>query len=422
MKLSALAAALCAFAFALPAGRADVPMPANVLDPPTAPEAWNIIRLATANVERLLNEDRLPEIIAQVSLCSPALRRLALEPPPADDFGALKAASTRGIALVNSVAVASTGGDKVGTAKAFAGLRDLLAETAKRFDPKVVSADIFFCPMHPDVVSQIATAPCEKCGMNLVKRRIPYSFIYVPPGEPTMMLSATANGPLEAGRRADVKVRIKRRDGSPVLLRDLMVMHTQPIHLLIVDPGLTDYHHEHPKPTDVPGEYTFSFTPANSGPHRIWADLVPVDSGIQEYPTIELAGAGAADSIGEMSGRFSTTAGGLNFRMTFENGALPHARQVRIMQVEVTEADGKPVRRLEPVMNAFAHLVGFYDDYKTVVHLHPEGGDILRADVRGGPTMTFKFYPPRAGFFRAFCQVVVDGKTIFAPFNVNVAP
>jgi hypothetical protein len=56
------------------------------------------------------------------------------------------------------------------------------------------------------------------------------------------------------------------------------------------------------------------------------------------------------------------------------------------------------------------------------VHIHPEGGDILRDDLRGGPMMSFKFYPPRAGFLRLFCQVVVNGKTIFAPFNVNVAP
>ena len=46
----------------------------------------------------------------------------------------------------------------------------------------------------------------------------------------------------------------------------------------------------------------------------------------------------------------------------------------------------------------------------------------IRDDLRGGPMMSFKFYPPRAGFLRLFCQVVVDGKTIFAPFNVNVAP
>ena len=417
-----LALRILAVVVCLAAARADVAVPPNVLDPPTAPEAWNVIRLATANVERLLKEERLAEIQVQISLCSPALRRLAVEVGPPERSAELKADSMRALSLINNLAIASAGKDRAGTNKAFDSLRAVIAKMAAQFDPKIVATDISLCPMHPECVAPNATTPCEKCGMDMVKRRIPYSFIFVPPGEPTMLLKASATGPLEAGKKAGIKVQIQRRDGTPVLINDLMVMHTQPIHLLIVDPSLTDYHHEHPTPTGVPGEYAFSFTPTKSASYRIWADLVPADSGVQEYPAVELPGAGAADSIGDMSGRFDTQAGGLRFRLTFEKGQLPKARQVRIMQIVVTDAAGQPVRQLAPVMNAFAHLVGFYEDYRTVVHLHPEGGDILRADLRGGPVMGFKFYPPRAGFIRAFCQVVVDGKTIFAPFNVNVAP
>ncbi len=402
--------------------RADVAVPLNVLDPPTAPEAWNVIGLATANIERLLKEERLAEIQVQVSLCSPALRRLAMETTPPERSAELKAQSVRGLALINNIAIASTGKDRDGTRKAFDELREVIAKMAAQFDPKIVATEISLCPMHPECVAPNHTTPCAKCGMDMLKRRIPYSFIYVPPGEPTMLLKALATGPLEAGKKADIKVQIQRRDGTPVLIKDLLVMHTEPIHLLIVDPGLTDYHHEHPVPTDVPGEYAFSFIPKKSSSYRIWADLVPADSGVQEYPAVELPGSGTPDSIGDMSGRFSSQAGGLNFRLTFENGALPRAKQVRIMQIEITDAAGKPVRKLEPVMNAFCHLVGFYDDYRTVVHLHPEGGDVTRDDLRGGPVLGFKFYPLRPGFLRVFCQVLVEGKMIFAPFNVNVAP
>ena len=404
------------------AARADVAVPPNVLEPPTVAEAWNVIGLATANIERLLKEDRLPEIQVQASLCSPSLRRLALENDPPERGAELKAGSARGLALINDLAIAGAAKDRAAATKAFESLRAVIAKMAAQFDPKIVATEISLCPMHPECVAPNATTPCEKCGMAMVKRRIPYSFIYVPPGEPTMVLQTTASGPLEVGKKADVKVRIQRRDGAPVLIKDLMVMHTQPIHLLIVDPSLTDYHHEHPIPTGVPGEYAFSFTPAKSSSYRIWADLVPADSGVQEYPAVELPGTGAPGPIGEMSGKFEALAGGFSFRLTFENGALPRAKQVRVMHLEIADAAGKPVRQLEPVMNAFAHLVGFYEDYRTVVHLHPEGGDVTRDDVRGGPLLSFKFYPPRPGFLRLFCQVVVDGKTIFAPFNVNVAP
>lgn len=422
MKHRSLALALVLSLTIAAATRGDVALPANVLNPPTAPEAWNVIRLASANVERLLQEKRLSEVITQIPLCSPALRTLAKDDKPPERGLRLKKHLQKGLALIDGVAAASVANDLAAASKAFGEWRDFLREVEKEFDPKIVNSDISFCPMHPDFVSTDAATPCEKCSMKLLPRRIPYSFIYVPPGEPSMLLTAAADGPLTAGRKTEVKVQLKRRDGSPVLLDDLMVMHTQHIHLLIVDPSLEDYHHEHPTATATRGEYAFSFTPKKSSSYRIWADVVPVATGVQEYPAVELPGTGKADPIGSRSGRYTTTADGLNFRLTFADGALPRNQQVRAMKIEVVDANGQPVRRLEPLMNAFAHLVGFYDDYRTVVHIHPEGGDILRDDLRGGPMMSFKFYPPRAGFLRLFCQVVVDGKTIFAPFNVNVAP
>ncbi len=59
------------------AARAHVPLPESVLNPQTEPEAWNVLRLAVANIERLVREDRLGEVPDQASLCSPALRTLA---------------------------------------------------------------------------------------------------------------------------------------------------------------------------------------------------------------------------------------------------------------------------------------------------------------------------------------------------------
>ena len=67
-------------------------------------------------------------------------------------------------------------------------------------------------------------------------------------------------------------------------------------------------------------------------------------------------------------------------------------------------------------------LVGFYEDYQTVVHLHPAGGDVLNPDLRGGPTLGFILFAPRAGFIRLYCQVSIGGRLLFAPFNLNVGP
>jgi hypothetical protein len=201
-------------------------------------------------------------------------------------------------------------------------------------------------------------------------------------------------------------------------------MHTQPIHLLIEEPGLGDYHHEHPVATDVPGEYAFSFTPKKTTPYRIWADLVPTSTGMQELPFTDLPSAGTAEPIKEKEDSFSSTVEGYKFTLSIAPGASPslQANQSRRVDISVTDGSGSPVGQLEPVMNAFAHLVGFYDDYQTVVHIHPMGGDVLDQSLRGGPSLSFMVFPPRAGFIRLYCQVSVNGKMLFAPFNVNVVP
>ena len=402
----------------------DPVLPGNMLDPKTAPEAWNVIRLATKNIERLIEENRLFEIPVQASYCSPSLRtlnRLATSPEAA---AKVEPQTTRAIGWLGAIARGAEGNSLTSTRDALEKLRLVLADIATYFDPKAVAADIFFCPMHSDFVSEKVETPCAKCGMSLLTRRIPYSFIYTKPGEPTIRMTASASAPMEAGRKIEVKVRMEKSDKSPVTYNDLLVMHTQPIHLLIEDPSLGDYHHEHPVPTKTPGEYVFSFTPGKTAPYRIWADLVPTATGVQELPFADLPSAGKGSPIANTENRYVSSVEGCQFTLTLANGNhIPiQAQRPRGMIVRIDDANGKPMTTLEPVMNAFAHLVGFYNDYQTVVHLHPGGGDVLNPDLRGGPALSFVFFPPKAGFIRLYCQVSVGGKMIFAPFNVNVEP
>ena len=118
----------------------------------------------------------------------------------------------------------------------------------------------------------------------------------------------------------------------------------------------------------------------------------------------------------------STTVGGFRFDLSFTggNGGSPPLGQVSLMRIHVSDASGQPVTRLEPLMQAFAHLTGFYDDGKTVLRLHPLGGDILRADLRGGPWLAFKIRPPQTGFIRFFCQVRIDGHDLTVPLGFNI--
>ncbi len=406
--------------------RAHPPLPVGVLDPHTAPEAWNVLRLATANIGQLLRENRLAEIPDQASLCSPALRALARFAPPGQQI-AVATRAVHGGAVVTSLAQAAMAGDHVTADAALATLTADLHAIAPAFGSGAVDAEIYFCPMHPDFLSANPTAHCDKCGMPLARRDIPYSFVYAPPGEPTLRLTLRPDAPPTPGRECRLIARLTQRDGSPVAESDLLVTHTRPIHLLIVDPALEDYHHEHPVPTGTPGEYAFSFVPAKATDYRVFADVVPTATGVQEYPCTDLPGTTAPNAAPPPHGEntFACEAGGLHFALSSGDegtNAPPQVRQVRTLRVTVSETNGQPAARLEPVMNAFAHLVGFYDDGRTVLHLHPEGGEITNPAQRGGPSLNFRFYPPKAGFVRLFCQVQINGMAVYAPFNVNVLP
>ncbi len=408
---------------------AHVPVPDSVLNPQSAPEAWNVLRLASANLERLVREDRLAEVPDQASLCGPALRTLArlAEGTPARQSTAM--GTVRAASAVDSLAQACIAGDRGSIEAALRKLHAALHLLAEGQDQRTVNADIFFCAMHPDVLSVDGQALCPKCGMALTPRRIPYSFVYAaPPGEPSMVLTTETDMPPTAGRPLQIKLRLVKKDGTPVSPADLLVAHTQRIHLLIIDPTMEDYHHEHPTPTDNPGEYHCTFIPAKTSTYRIFADVVPSATGIQEYIVADLKGmspgAWGGPTTIQRATTFDSDAGGLHFRLSHgtADGVAVHAQTTQLLTVSVRERDGRPVERLEPVMNAFAHLVGFYEDGCTVIHSHPQGAEVEDAALRGGPSLEFRLYPPKSGFVRLFCQVCVDGKMIFAPFDLVIVP
>jgi hypothetical protein len=437
-KLAVLA--LCAAAF--PA-RADVALPANMTNPPTVVEAWNILHLATANVDNLVSEPRLAEVSVQVSLCTPALRKLTAQPDAPDQQAKFAELTQRGLLSLSSLVQACNAGNQKEARTQLGRFRAVLDELKPMFDAKTAAGAVYFCAMHPEVTSEGAYTPCTKCGMKLFPRRIPHSFVFVPPGEATLKMEMTPDLKLTAGQTARVKFKLLRRDGVPVMQRDLITMHTQPIHLLIVDDALQDYHHEHPLPTAFSqepegyektrgnvcgpaprgsGEYEFTFTPRSAGAYRVFADVVPIDTGIQEYVRAELPGAATGAPGVARSEKREAVVDGMTLRLAvMDQRHVPlRARQTRALQITVTDKEGQPMTRLEPFMNAFAHLVGFYEDGRTVVHLHPEGGDVLRTDVRGGPFLNFRFHPSKAGYLRLFCQLQVDGRSVMVPVGVGI--
>ena len=227
--------------------------------------------------------------------------------------------------------------------------------------------------------------------------------------------------PMEKGQGNEVTIRLTYEDdGSPVPIQNLQVIHTKPLHLLIVEPQLNDYHHIHPQPTEIAGEYKFTITPETDCHYRAWADLFPVD-GPEQSTWADIKGARACDEKPiEESMNMTASHNGYQYAISMDTEELAYDQDT-LLYVDVMDQDGKAVTDLQPVMGAFAHLVGFFKDYETIAHIHPMGGEITNMDERGGPTLKFHLKPEKAGYIRFYLQLLIDDEMQYVPFGMVVA-
>lgn len=229
--------------------------------------------------------------------------------------------------------------------------------------------------------------------------------------------SLTPDGNIQAGKTTKITAKLTLpEDGSLLGENDLIEAHTRKLHLLVVDPTLTDYHHIHPTPL-ANGEWSFDFTPFKNGQYRVWADVIPVATGKQEYIVADIGTPSKEKPSIDTSTVMKSTVDGYTFTLALEGE--PKAGAAVMGNVTVTK-DGKPFTQLEPVMGAFAHVVGFTEDYNSVLHIHPMGKEPTSDTERGGPKLEFHIEPKTAGFVKLFAQVRIDGKDVFAPFGITM--
>jgi hypothetical protein len=282
-------------------------------------------------------------------------------------------------------------------------------------------ADVYACPMHRDVVGK-RTEVCRKCGMPLDQPVRVQLMIFGATPPHTVAATIRTDARPEPGKSVKATLRlVNLLNGDPVSITDLRIVHTERIHLLIIEPSLTDYHHVHPVPTSVPGAYAFSFTPATAGPYRAWADVRTTYDGFQEYAVADMASPAKAPPVQDRRQTLKAQVDGLQYTLLLESPTVIVNQPARA-KLRVTDASGRGFTRLEPIMGTFAHLAAFNEDWKTVLHLHPTSARPLVARDRGGPDLDFQIYATQPGFYRLFAQVQIKGTQKSVPFGLTVAP
>jgi hypothetical protein len=163
--------------------------------------------------------------------------------------------------------------------------------------------------------------------------------------------------------------------------------------------------------------YEFHFTPKKENTYRIWADVTPVATKKQEYVANDI-GQRKPTTIDKTESH-EATVDGYHFTLNFDQP--PVAGGESMGTIEITDSKKNKVTTLQPLMGAYGHIVGFYDDYRTVVHTHPLGEEPKSDKERGASPLTFHLMPVKAGFVKLFAQVVINNKEIYVPFGVSVA-
>ena len=231
-------------------------------------------------------------------------------------------------------------------------------------------------------------------------------------------LQIASAAPLIPEKEYTLVVKLADSNGQPLTLDKLKEVHTQKVHLLVADETLGDYHHLHPVAGKNDGEYVANFVPKKATSYKVWADITPAD-GSQKFVSALIKGNQACTAACVQKDlTLSSKEAGLAANLSFE-GKLVAGKAV-MGSLTIADEKGNPVKDLQPVMGAFAHIVGFYEDFNSVAHIHPMGEEPTNSDQRGGPELNFHFEPVHKGFVKLFAQVRRGDKDIFIPFGIEI--
>ncbi|MFZ4540354.1 MAG: hypothetical protein ACOYNL_00910, partial [Rickettsiales bacterium] len=234
--------------------------------------------------------------------------------------------------------------------------------------------------------------------------------------EPTYDITMWTRSSLLAGTVNEVAFQlIDHATGRALTDGELQTLHTKKLHTMIVDSSLSDYHHLHPVYDAKRQLFVARFTPKLSGSYSMWNDFtVAGDAGPTYLKTVLKGGfvRGLAPSIHHAN---QVRQGDMDIRILHDQplrAGLPAT-----LTVEIRDRSGALVRDLEPIMGAYAHLVGFSGDGEHAVHTHPLGDEPLLEEERGVGRLQFHVVPPAGGFSKFFLQVQRGGQVMTIPFG-----
>ena len=229
--------------------------------------------------------------------------------------------------------------------------------------------------------------------------------------EQDRILITNTSQPLKIGVVNHVNFILINKNNQQIKSSDLEISHTKKVHIMLIDPTLTEYQHIHPILIKSPNSenYTFDFTPKSAG-YIMWANITTTN-GTEEYLKTTLGNYNNTLKPNETINN-ATKVGPYKVNIVFDGDVK---KDTMTMLIAIITKNGKPVKNLQPIMNASAHIAVFTNNGQTLIHTHPEEN----ANAKKG-IISFHLYPKTAGYAKMFVQFQVGGTEYFAPFGFKI--
>ena len=245
-------------------------------------------------------------------------------------------------------------------------------------------------------------------------------FIPVIAAKSPVVMTLKSETPPEKNQQTHFTLMMRTAGGKAIGPADLLIAHTQKLHLLIVDPTLSDYQHIHPVPGRWNGEWEFDFKPTRPGDYRVFADFTPAATQRGLYAAVDFNVPGEGANVIQTINR-TVQVDNLNFELVVTGRFRAGRSADLLLRIQRAGTEKKPVP-LQPVMGAFAHAVAFDEQRSGFAHLHPQQTDLSQPPDAVKPELNFKILIPQAGRYVIWAQVKLDGEETFVPFWVDVLP
>lgn len=219
---------------------------------------------------------------------------------------------------------------------------------------------------------------------------------------------------IERAKECQIKIRISNENGKALTSDDLSETYTKKLHVMLIDSALIDYQHIHPDYDKDSDLFILNFTPKCHGQYNLWCDFKLKNNASHSVIKNKLA----SEQVHKMPTIIQHTNSAVtdNSSVTIECDPPLTAGSASNIKIKVNNKSGTQVK-FQPVMGAYAHLVGFSKDGESLIHCHP-----MDVEQNNNGELNFHITPETSGFTKFFLQIKTDDKESMIPFGQYIQP